>query len=183
MAGDAVDRARRGSDDGNLDGDLASAREQLAATNEVLTALGRSASDLDAMLDTIVRSARRLCRADVAQIHLLDGEVYRLARSAGHSEAYVAHMHDHPVMSDRRTLIGRVGLDRRAQQIVDVLADSGYGRLDAQRIAGYRTIMGAPMLVDDVVVGALSVWRTQVDPFEDRVTSLLTTFAAQAAVA
>ena len=183
MAGDAVDQARGGSDDGTFDGDLASAREQLAATNEVLTALGRSASDLDAMLDTIVRSARRLCRADVAQIHLLDGEVYRLARSVGHSEAYVAHMHDHPVVADRLTLIGRVGLDRHAQQIVDVLADSGYGRLDAQRIAGYRTIMGAPMLVDDVVVGALSVWRTQVDPFEDRVTALLTTFAAQAAVA
>jgi signal transduction histidine kinase/DNA-binding response OmpR family regulator len=183
MAGDAVDETGHMPEDGRLHTDLAAAKEHLAATNEVLTALGRSASDLDAMLDTVVRSARRLCRADVAQIHLVDGEVYRLADSIGSSDEFLAHIHDHPVEFDRRTLIGRVGLDRRAQQIVDVLADSGYGRLDAQRIAGYRTIMGAPMLLDGEVVGVLSVWRTKVDPFDDKATTLLTAFAAQSAIA
>src|SRR3954454_1607011 len=183
MAADAVDETRRMPEDGPLHPDLAAAKEHLAATNEVLTALGRSASDLDAMLNTVVRSARRLCRADVAQIHLVDGEMYRLADSTGLSDEFLAHMHDHPVEFDRRTLIGSVGLDRRAQQIVDVLADSGYGRLDAQRIAGYRTIMGAPMLLDGEVVGILSVWRTKVDPFDDKATTLLTAFAAQSAIA
>jgi signal transduction histidine kinase/DNA-binding response OmpR family regulator len=183
VAGDAVDEAGQMPEDGRLHPDLAAAKEHLAATNEVLTALGRSASDLDAMLNTVVRSARRLCRADVAQIHLVDGEVYRLADSTGLSDEFLAHMYDHPVGFDRQTLIGRVGLDRRAQQIVDVLADSGYGRLDAQRIAGYRTIMGAPMLLDGEVVGVLSVWRTKVDPFDDKATTLLTAFAAQSAIA
>jgi pimeloyl-ACP methyl ester carboxylesterase len=76
MAGDAVDETEHMREDGPLHPDLAAAKEHLAATNEVLTALGRSASDLDAMLNTVVRSARRLCRADVAQIHLVDGEMY-----------------------------------------------------------------------------------------------------------
>ena len=44
-------------------------------------------------------------------------------------------------------------------------------------------IMGVPMLLDDEVVGVLSVWRTQVDPFSDRAVEVLTTFAAQAALA
>ena len=43
--------------------------------------------------------------------------------------------------------------------------------------------MGAPMLVDDEVIGVLSVWRTEVDPFEDRAITLLTAFAAAAAIA
>ena len=76
-----------------------------------------------------------------------------------------------------------MGLDRRAQQIPDVLADSDYGRKDAQKIAGFRTLMAAPMLIDDEVVGGLVVWRTEVDPFDDRAMVLLTVFAAQAAIA
>ena len=48
--------------------ELAEAREQLAATSEVLAVLGRSASDLDAVLSTVVESARKLCGADVGLV-------------------------------------------------------------------------------------------------------------------
>ena len=163
--------------------DLADAREEIVATNEVLTAMGRSASDLDLVLGTIVDSARRLCRADGVQLHLVDGAVYRLARSSGLSADFVEHLTGHPILRDYNSLVGRVGLDRRTTQITDVLADPGYGRQDSQRIAGYRTIMGAPMLLDDDVVGVLSVWRTEVDPFEDRAIALLSAFATAAAIA
>ena len=64
-----------------------------------------------------------------------------------------------------------------------MLADPDYGLADAQRMAGYRTVMGVPMLLDGEVVGMLSVWRTQVDPFSDRAVEVLTAFAAQAALA
>ena len=64
-----------------------------------------------------------------------------------------------------------------------MLADPSYGRQDDQRIAGFRTIMGAPMLLDEDVVGVLLVWRTEVDPFDERATALLTAFAAAAAIA
>src|ERR671923_45933 len=48
-----------------------------------------------------------------------------------------------------------------------------------------RTPAGSagPMLLDDEVVGVLCIWRTEVDPFDDRSAALLTTFAAQAAIA
>jgi signal transduction histidine kinase/ActR/RegA family two-component response regulator len=163
--------------------DLADAREQFTATSEVLTALGRHASDPDAVLDTIVESARRLCRADAAQISLLKGDSYRLSKSVGLSHEYTEHVRRHPMAQDRSTLTGRVGLDRRIQQIDDVLADPDYGRQDMQRLAGYRTVMSAPMLLDDQVVGVLSVLRNQVDPFDERSAGLLGAFASQAAIA
>jgi signal transduction histidine kinase/ActR/RegA family two-component response regulator len=163
--------------------DLTDATQQFAATNEVLTALGRHVSDPDAVLDTIVENARRLCRAGAALISTLEGDVYRISRAVGLSDEYIAHLTEHPVAHDRSTLQGRAGLDRRTEQITDVLADPNYGRQDIQRIAGYRTLMASPMLIDNEVVGALLVWRTAVDPFDEREAALLGAFASQAAIA
>ncbi len=164
--------------------DLAEAREQQAATSGVLAVLGRATSDLDAVLETVVDSARRLCRADIALIFLLEGDAYRLAIASGPlTEEDRAYLAQHPLAQDRGTLAGRVGLERRPQQIADVLADPEYGRLDIQRHGGFRTTMGVPMLLDGEVVGVLVVWRTHVDPFSERATELLTTFAAQAGIA
>jgi signal transduction histidine kinase/DNA-binding response OmpR family regulator len=163
--------------------DLGEARQQLAATAEVLTTVGTSASNTDAVLETVAETARRLCWADIGQIHLTDGSWFRLATARGHTDEYLDFVRSHPIAVDRRTLIGRVGLDRRAQQISDVLADDDYGRQDIQEIGGYRSILGVPMVLDDELVGVLSVWRTDVDPFEDRAVEILTTFAAQGAIA
>jgi transcriptional regulator with GAF, ATPase, and Fis domain len=166
-----------------LNRDLDEARQQLAATGEVLTALGRSASDLDLVLGTVVESARRLCKADVAQLYLLKGNEFCLASFSGLSDEYLDFLNRNPVRVDRRSLVGRVGLERRPQQITDVLADAEYGLHEAQRLGGFRTIVGVPMLLDQQLVGVLSVWRTEVDPFGDRESDVLTTFAAQAAIA
>ena len=171
------------SNDDRLRFDLRKAQEQLRATEEVLTALGRSASDPEAVLGTIVASVRDLCRADVAQLQLLDGDHFRLASASQVNSEYETWVREHPVLLDRDTMLGRVALDRRTQQISDVLADPEYGRPELQRIIGHRTALGAPMLLDGNVVGVLLLLRYQVDPFDDRSCDLLTTFAIQAAVA
>jgi signal transduction histidine kinase/CheY-like chemotaxis protein len=165
-----------------LRADLDETRKQLAATTEVLTTVGRSASDSEAVLASVVESARSLIRADIAQIHLIEGRQYRLASSSGHSKEYLEFVRNHPIVLDRRTLIGRVGLDRQSQQIADVLADSEYGRQDIQKVGKYRSILGVPMILGDEVVGVLSAWRTEVDPFPARAIEVLTNFAAQAAI-
>ena len=166
-----------------LGDELAEVREQLAATSDVLAVIGRSASDLEAVLETVVESARKLCAADAGQVFLVDEDRYRFAYGSGMTSEYREFIANNPVVLDRETLAGRVGLDRRPTQITDVLADPDYGLKDAQRVAGYRTVMGVPMLLADEVVGMLTVWRTQVDPFSDRAVGVLTTFAAQAALA
>jgi signal transduction histidine kinase/ActR/RegA family two-component response regulator len=163
--------------------DLDEAREHLAATSEILTAMGASAPDIEVVLGAVVESARRLCRADAAQIYLLEQGAFRVAVATGVSDDYRDHLERHPMVADRATLAGRVALDRRAQQIADVLADPDYGRPDVQRVAGFRTTLGVPMLVQDEVVGVVSLWRSEVDPFSERAIELVTTFAAQAAIA
>jgi signal transduction histidine kinase/DNA-binding response OmpR family regulator len=166
-----------------LGGQLTEVREQLSATSEVLAVIGRSASDLERVLETVVDSARKLCGADAGQVMLVDGDRYRLAYGSGITPEYRELVADNPVVLDRATLVGRVALDQRATQITDVLADPDYGWTDAQRAAGYRTLIGVPMMLDGEAVGVLSVWRTQVNPFSDRAMEVLTTFAAQAALA
>ncbi|HEY6311650.1 MAG TPA: GAF domain-containing protein [Streptosporangiaceae bacterium] len=163
--------------------ELAEVREQLSATSEVLAVIGRSASDLEGVLETVVESARKLCGADAGQIFLVHGDGYRLAHGSGITAQYREFIAHTPALLDRGTLVGRVALDRRTTQITDVLADPDYAWTHEQRVAGYRTVMGVPMLLDGEVVGVLSVWRTQVDPFSDRAVEVLTTFAAQAALA
>jgi signal transduction histidine kinase/DNA-binding response OmpR family regulator len=163
--------------------ELSEVREQLGATSEVLAVIGRSASDLEGVLETVVESARKLCAADAGQVFLVDRDRYRFAYGSGMTPEYREFIANNPMVLDRGTLVGRVGLDRRATQIIDVLADPDYGRAEAQRAAGYRTVTGVPMLLDGEVVGVLSVWRTQVRPFSGRAVEVLTTFAAQAALA
>ena len=184
--GGATPRRERGTvsaeEHEQLRRDLDALRDQFEAADEVLSALGRSATDPQGVLTAIVESARRLCRSDAAHLYRLQDGVYQLIMSSGLSRESIAFMDEHPMPLDRDTLIGRVGLDRRTQQIPDVLADPEYG-YDLQQIAGYRTLMGAPMLVDGEVVGALNVWRTEVHPFDAREMAIVTAFAAQAAMA
>jgi signal transduction histidine kinase/ActR/RegA family two-component response regulator len=170
-------------DQTRLQAELAETQEHLAGTSEILSVLARSSSVQDDVFDAIVENARRLCRAQAAQIYVAQGGAYSLGRSVGLTPEFVEFAATHPIVQNRATLVGRISLDRRTQQIADVLADPDYGGQDLQRLGGYRSIMGAPMLLDDEVVGVLMVWRTSVDPFDKRVSSLLTTFAAQAALA
>ena len=162
--------------------DYADATEQFKATNEVLTALGRSTSDPDAVLDTVVKSARRLCRCQVAAIYLIEGGTFRLASSVGLSEEFVRNVTDFPIKVNRGTVIGRAAVERRVQKVSDVLTDTEFVRIDVQQKGGIRSSMSAPMLLDGEVVGGLSVYRTEVDPFKKREEALLEGFAAQAAV-
>jgi signal transduction histidine kinase/ActR/RegA family two-component response regulator len=158
-------------------------QDQFDAANEVLSAVGRSAGDADAVLNAIVESATRLCRADAAHLHLLQDGIFTLITSVGLSADSMGYLAEHPIPLDRDTLIGRVGLDRRTQQIPDVMADPEYGRLDFQRVAGFRTTMGAPLIVDDEVVGGMLLWRNEVSPFDEREMAIVTAFAGQAAMA
>ena len=157
--------------------------EQLTAADAVLIALGRSSSDAGAVLATVAESARRLCRCQGVQIYLLHGDEFELAATVGLSPELEHYIAQHPLRRDRDTMAGRVALDRRIHQVADVLTDPGYGRRDIQEIAGYRTLISAPLIIDDEVVGAISLWRTKVEPFDEPTTTMLRAFAAQAAAA
>ncbi len=183
MADQTTARSSTAGDSGGVDRALAGTRDLAVATEEILAALGRAGANSGEILDIVIERAVRLCRAHAGQLHLNEGDVYRLSRGSSLvPDAFRRYSLDHPIARDRRSLMGRVVADRTTPQIGDVLADPEYGRQDLQRLSGFRTLMCAPMILHDEVVGALSVWRLEVEPFDDQHVELLSAFAAQAAI-
>src|SRR5689334_4296603 len=89
----------------------------------------------------------------------------------------------YPPTTDRGSMTGRVASERRAIHIPDVLDDPGYTYTEAQRIAGFRTGLGIPLLRWETLIGILTVSRTRVEPFTNKEIDLATTFADQAVIA
>jgi signal transduction histidine kinase/CheY-like chemotaxis protein len=166
-----------------LERDLAEARERQTAADQVLEAIGRSTSELEPVFETVVSQAVRLCGADAGLIYVLDGDVYRLAFAIGGSQAYRDYLAGVPIARGAGTLVGRVGLERRPVQILDVLADPDYEMHRAVELGGFRTMLGVPMLAGGKVIGVITLWREQVQAFGERTLELITTFAAQGAIA
>jgi signal transduction histidine kinase/CheY-like chemotaxis protein len=166
-----------------LERDLAEARERQTAADRVLEVIGRSASELEPVFETVLDQAVRLCAADAGQVWILDEDVYRLAFALGGTQAYREYVAGVPIARGAGTLVGRVGIERRAVQILDVLADPDYEMHRARELGGFRTMLGVPMLAGDRVIGVILFWREQVAEFDERTLDLITTFAAQGAIA
>ena len=180
---DLSDNTTRAHGLAEQDRELRDAREQSAASREILAALGRDVANPGVVLDTIVESAARLCGARAAQLFVVDGDMFRLSRISGETpEDYRRYLVENPITRNRSSTVGRAAEDRRTHQIADVLKDADYGRRDLQRLAGFRTLLSTPMLLQDEVVGVLSMWRTDVAPFDDRERELLEEFAVQGAI-
>ncbi|MFZ2014228.1 MAG: GAF domain-containing protein [Nocardioides sp.] len=159
------------------------AREQLTASNDILVALSRAGAHPEEVLVTIVERSRRLCGAQVGQLYLLEGDHLRLSRISGDvPEEFRTYVTEHPIAVDRTSSTGRAAVDRRTHMIPDVLADEGYDRLDLQRVAGYRSLVSTPLILQDEVVGALSMFHPRVGHFDLHDKQLLEEFALQAAI-
>jgi signal transduction histidine kinase/CheY-like chemotaxis protein len=74
-------------------------------------------------------------------------------------------------------------LEGRTIHIADVQADPDFTFVEAQRLGGFRTALGVPMLREGVPIGLLALTRLQVRPFTDKQIELVQTFADQAAIA
>src|SRR5581483_7259594 len=90
---------------------------------------------------------------------------------------------DHPIPAGRGTLVGRVALSGRINQIPDVLADTEYQGAGFQKAFGFRTNLGVPLLRDGATVGVFSMTCDEVRPFNDKQIELVATFADQAVIA
>src|SRR5215470_14697788 len=83
----------------------------------------------------------------------------------------------------RWSMNGRTLLEGKIVHVADVLADPDYTFTEPQRLGGYRTVLGVPMLREAIPVGVLTLTRSEVRPFTDKQIELVSTFADQAAIA
>jgi len=166
--------------------ELADALEQQTATSEVLRIISQSTTDLEAVFLPLITRAVQLCDADHGDIIRFDLQTHEYLQAAHFgvgSDEYRAIVRGRPYRPGRETLVGRTILEAAPVQIDDALADDEYEFVEAQRSAGFRSILGVPLMREGFPIGVITAWRRQVRPFSEREIRILTTFADQAVVA
>ena len=163
--------------------ELRESLQQQTATADVLKVISRSTFDLQTVLDTLTKSAARLCRADRAAIRLARDGAYHHVASFGFTPDEKQHWEHHSLKPDRGSTAGRAVLAGKAVHIVDIKADPELTSSPSAGFANVRTVLGVPMLRDGFPVGVLTLSRRTVEPFTDKEIELATTFADQAVIA
>ena len=163
--------------------DLTELLEQQTATADLLGTISRSKFELQPILQSVVDTAARLCRAEAAGIFRLEGDVYRFAAGYSLHPDYLELERQNSIAAGPGTVVGRAAMMKEVVRIDDALTDPLYEQKDDARIGGYRSMIGVPLMREGEPIGAIGLARCRVEPFTDREIELVKTFADQAVIA
>jgi signal transduction histidine kinase len=167
--------------------DLSEALEQQTATSEVLRVISSSPGELAPVFSTMLGNAVRICEAKFGTLYLCEGDGFRAVAIHNAPPAY-AEARAAVVRPPPDSSLGRAAKTKQAAQVADVTKVPGYIAGDpfvvsAVERGGYRTVLTVPMVKEDELIGAISIYRQEVRPFGDKQIELVTSFANQAVIA
>ena len=171
--------------------DLTEALERQTATSDVLRVISSSPGDLEPVFQIMLENAIRVCQAKFGIMFLYDGEAFRTAALHGVSPAYAeARRKKTFVVRDLHpnVPVARVARTNEVVHIADATLEQGYVERDPLWIefvdlGGGRSLVAVPMLKENELIGAFTLYRQEVRPFTDKQIELVQNFASQAVIA
>ena len=168
--------------------ELRQSLEQQTATSDVLRVISSSSGELEPVFQAMLENATRICDANIGILFRYEDGAYSAVSLLGVSPAYAEYLNRGPIRAAPATGLGRVAGTKQTVHIADTRAEQAYTDRDPFQIAtaelgGARSLLNVPMLKDGELIGAIGIYRREVQPFTDKQVELVTSFAAQAVIA
>ena len=162
--------------------ELRESLDQQTATSEVLKVISSSPGDLEPVFQAMLENAIRICDAKFGTLLRFDGNAFHLAAGAGIPPKLAEFHRQHETFQPTPgSPLDRAMQTKRVSHTVDDAAEPLPS--PPAKLAGARSMVCVPMLKDDMLIGAIVIYRQEVQPFTDKQTELLENFAAQAVIA
>jgi GAF domain-containing protein len=183
-----ADQAVIAIENARLLNELREALEQQTATSEVLQVISSSPGDLEAVFQTMLENATRICEAKFGTLDLHEGGGLRLAAAHNVPPVFTEVRGEGPFQPAPGGILDTAMRTRRTVHIHDLATTDAYAQrhprmVDAVEVAGIRTAVGVPMLKDEELVGIIAIFRQEVRPFTEKQIELFRNFANQAVIA
>jgi signal transduction histidine kinase len=166
--------------------ELARSVGELKALGDVGQAVS-STLDLQTVLSTIVGHAVQLSGASGGVVYEYDEAVqeFHLRASQRMEDEVVEALRATPVRLGQGAT-GQAATTRAPVQVPNILEQREPTATTVRPILarlGYRSVLAVPLLREERIMGALTVWRKEAGDFSQEVVNLLQTFATQSALA
>jgi class 3 adenylate cyclase len=159
------------------------ALEREKATAEVLRVISSSPGDLQSVFQALLENAVRICEAKFGELFRFDGQAFHFAAEVGTPAKLVEFQRQRGPfqLEPGGTHLNRVIRTKQVSHIADIAAEAVL--IPPAKYGGARSIVAVPMLKNDLLIGAISIFRQEVRPFAEKQIALLQNFAAQAVIA